>query len=166
MKQNIFVFLFLFYLISSPVAAVESHCNEQEQIIFSCSVGKNIVSVCASKAISNTDGFIQYRFGKKNAPELIFPNAKTVSNHSMIKAKTLMFSGGGGAYLRFISGQYSYIVYTAIGKGWGTKEGVAVEKNETLLANLMCQDVPISMLGEEFFTRAGLLGDENEFSLP
>lgn len=156
----------LSYLVSLPVVAVESHCNGQEQIVFSCSVGKNIVSVCASKDISKTAGFVQYRFGKKNAPEFVFPNVKMTFNRSMLRARTLMFSGGGGAYLRFINGQYSYVVYTAIGKGWGTKEGVVVEKNGTLLTNLMCQDVPISMLSDEFFTRVGLLGDENEFSPP
>lgn len=77
-----------------------------------------------------------------------------------------MFSGGGGGYLRFINGQYHYIVYTAIGKGWGTKEGVAVEKGNKLLTNIKCQDIPDSKLGEAFFTSADLTADENEFLLP
>ena len=33
--------------------------------------------------------------------------------------------------------------------GWGAKDGVAVEKNNQLIANLECQDVPVSKLSEE-----------------
>lgn len=166
MKQNLVVLIGLSYLISLPVVATDSHCNEQEQIIFSCSLGKNIVSVCASKDISQNSGYLQYRFGHKNALELVFPASTETFHRANIHAQSLMFSGGGGAYLRFINGQYNYVVYTAIGKGWGTKEGVAVEKNKKRIANLICQDVTISMLGDEFFTQAGLPLDENEFSLP
>jgi len=54
----------------------------------------------------------------------------------------------------------------AIDKGWGVKDGVAVEKSNQLIANLECQDVPVSKLGEEFFTHAGLLVDPNEFQTP
>lgn len=166
MKQNLVALIGLSCLVSLPVAAVDSHCSEQEQIIFSCSLGKNIVSVCASKEISQTSSYLQYRFGQKSAPELVFPSSTTPPNHLTIQARTLMFSGGGGSYLRFINGQYHYVVYTAIGKGWGTKEGVAVEKNGKLIANLMCRDVPISELGDELFTRAGLPLDKDEFLLP
>jgi len=48
----------------------------------------------------------------------------------------------GGGYLRFINGQRHYIVYTAIGKGWGAKDGVAVEKNNQLIGNLMWSNRP------------------------
>lgn len=50
------------------------------------------------------------------------------SQSSTIQTKSLMFSGGGSGYLRFIHGTYHYIVYTAIGKDWSTKDGVAIEK--------------------------------------
>ena len=58
------------------------------------------------------------------------------------------------------------IPYTEIGKGWGTKDGVSVEKSNQLIANLECQDVPVSKLSEEFFTHAGLSADKNEFQIP
>jgi hypothetical protein len=166
MKLNTIALLGLFSLISLPVAAVDSHCNEQEQIIFSCSLGKNIVSVCGSKNISQNSGYLQYRFGQKNAPELIFPASTEPSHHVDIQARTLMFSGGGGAYLRFINGQYHYVIYTAIGKGWGTKDGVSVEKDGKRIADLKCRDIPISKLGDDFFTRAGLMSDKEEFLPP
>jgi len=157
----------LVYLVSLPVWATESHCQEQEQIIFSCSLGKKIISVCASNDFSASSGYLQYRFGQKNAPELIFPSLiQSAKSSQYIQARILMFAGGGGGYLRFIKGHYNYIVYTAIGKGWGAKDGVAIEKSNQLIANLECQDVPISKLSEEFFTRAGLSTDQNEFLIP
>ena len=157
----------LFALIALPVGAAESLCDAQEQVIFSCSLGKKIVSVCASNDFSASSGYLQYRFGRKGALELAFPDSTDSAPASQfVQARTLMFAGGGGGYLRFINGQHHYIVYTAIGKGWGAKDGVAVEKNNQLIANLECQDVPVSKLSEEFFTRVGLPVDQNEFQIP
>ncbi len=157
----------LIALTSLPLLAAETHCREQELVIFSCSLGKKIVSVCASNDFSFSNGYLQYRFGQKSALELVFPTLIEVTGRSqLIQARTLMFAGGGGGYLRFINGQYHYIVYTAMGKGWGVKDGVAIEKDSRLIANLACQDVPISKLSEELFTRAGLSMDRIEFLIP
>lgn len=157
----------LLALTALPVWATESLCNAQEQVIFSCSLGKKTVSVCASNDFSANSGYLQYRFGKKDALELAFPDlAESALAAQSVQARTLMFSGGGGGYLRFIKGQHHYIVYTAIGKGWGAKDGVAVEKNNQLITNLECQDIPVSKLSEEFFMRTGLLADQNEFQIP
>ncbi|SFF11632.1 hypothetical protein SAMN05428977_105215 [Nitrosomonas sp. Nm166] len=126
-----------------------------------------MVSVCASHDFSSSNGYLQYRFGEKGALELAFPPlTESTRSSQYIQARTLMFAGGGGAYLRFIKEQYNYIVYTAIGKGWGAKDGVAVEKNSQLITNLECQDIPISKLNEEFFSRAGLSVDQDEFQIP
>lgn len=157
----------LFALTALPVWAAESLCDAQEQVIFSCSLGKKMVSVCASNDFSASKGYLQYRFGQKGALEMAFPElADSALASQFVQARTLMFSGGGGGYLRFINGQHHYIVYTAIGKGWGAKDGVAVEKNNQLVANIECRDVPISKLSEEFFTHAGLLADQDEFQIP
>ncbi|MEI6334525.1 MAG: hypothetical protein WCS87_08205 [Methylococcaceae bacterium] len=161
------VLIGLVYLLSLPAIAAGSHCSEQEQTVFSCSLGKKIVSVCASKDISPTSGYLQYRFGKQAVPELIFPaSTEPAFPRTDIQARILMFSGGGGSYLRFINGRYNYIVYTAIGKGWGAKDGISVEKDGKVVANLLCRNVPVSMLSEAFFTRAGLATDQTEFELP
>lgn len=77
-----------------------------------------------------------------------------------------MFSGGGGGYLRFISEPYHYIVYSAIGKGWGPKDGVAVEKSGRLMAYHECRDIPVSKLSDALFSDAGLLPDQREFMIP
>ena len=154
-------------LIVAPVWAGESYCSAQEQIVFSCSLGKKMVSVCASNDFSANSGYLQYRFGLKGAPELVFPGlTKAAPAASYVQARTLMFAGGGGGYLRFINGPHHYIVYTAIGKGWGERDGVAVEKNGQRIANLGCRDVPLSKLSEEFFSHASLPADRDEFQIP
>jgi hypothetical protein len=154
-------------LLAAPAWAAESHCRAPEHVIFSCSLGKKMVSVCASADLSTTTGYLQYRFGPKDALELAFPDlTKATPAASYVQARTLMFAGGGGGYLRFVNGAHHYIVYTAIGKGWGAKDGVAVEQNGQLVMNLECRDVPVSELSEEFFNRAGLLADQQEFQIP
>ena len=77
-----------------------------------------------------------------------------------------MYAGGGGAYLRFSNGQVSYVVYTAIGRGFGTADGVAVEKAGKLVANVKCVGTSTSEMGPDFFNKAGLPEDDEEFDLP
>lgn len=150
---------------SVPAWSLETHCTPQEQVLFACATGKKAVSVCASADLSPTTGALQYRFGPPDAPELVWPDA-TQPPHSGITAGTWAFSGGGGAYLRFTKGAYGYVVYTAIGKGWGEKDGVVVEKNGQRVAHLPCTSAVVSELGPEVFERAGLPSDEQGFELP
>jgi hypothetical protein len=166
MKKYALMLLLSSVMISMPAYSSKSLCSKNEQIVFSCSLGKKTLSVCASSNISPTSGYLQYRLGKKNKAEIAFPDSSKIADRKLIQARTLMFAGGGGAYLRFINGSFNYVVFTAIGRGWGTKDGVSVLKNGKPIANLMCQDVPVSLMGDDFFTRAGLGTDDTEFVLP
>lgn len=150
---------------SAPLFAADSHCSTAEETVFSCHLGRKVVSVCASKALDAQSGYLQYRFGALGKSEFLFPKTD-VAPKTVVLSKSLMFAGGGGAYLRFTNGETSYVVYTAIGKGWGTKDGVAVERKGKTIAHFDCKDVPVSEMGEAFFTRAGLPEDEQEFDLP
>lgn len=150
---------------SASALAAGSHCTSAEETVFSCNLGHKVVSVCASKPLTPESGYVQYRFGAIGKPELTFPKPSVLPKN-VIQARTLMFSGGGGAYLRFNSGATSYLVYSAIGKGWGTKDGIAVERNGKTVAHIDCKDVPVSLMGEAFFTRAALPEDAQEFELP
>lgn len=152
-------------VLSIPTFAADSHCSTQESTVFTCSSGKKIVSLCASKDLGKSAGYLQYRFGPKSAPEVQIPATKIHPDVS-IKSGTLMFSGGGGAYLRIPNGGYEYVVYTAIGKGWGVKEGVAVQKDGKLVTNINCKNLAESKLGPEFFEVVGLAADDKDFDLP
>jgi hypothetical protein len=138
--------------LSSAAAAADSLCSAQEIVVYSCSAGAKIISVCASKDVSSASGYVQYRFGRKRALELVLPKTRGHSA-SNPKSGTLMFSGGGGAYLRFSNGQVSYVVYSAVGKGWGD-------------ASVKCVGTVTSEMGPDFFAKAGLPQDDEDFDLP
>lgn len=152
-------------VVSTPLFAAGSHCSTAEETVFSCNLGSKVVSVCASKPLTAQNGYLQYRFGALGKPELTFPKTN-VAPKSVVRSKTLMFAGGGGAYLRFSNGSVAYIVYTAISQSWGTKDGVAVAQKGKTVAHFDCKDAPVSAMGDELFTRAGLPEDPQEFDLP
>lgn len=141
-------------------------CSSSEVNVFSCSSAKKVIAVCASKDVAADHGYLQYRFGLPNKVELTIPADRSVPPATSAVSGNLVFSGGGGAYLRFKQGEYEYVVYTAIGKGWGEKDGVAIEKNGKRLSHVSCKDEPVSKMGEEFFTKAGLQEDQGDFELP
>ena len=147
-------------------AAPPTLCFTNEVNVFSCGAGKKVISVCASKDAAADRGYLQYRFGAPAKVELTVPAARSVPPAKSALAGNLVFSGGGGAYLRFKTGDYEYIVYTAIGKGWGTKDGVAIELNGKRRGHVSCTDVPDSMMGVDYFTKIGLSEDKSDFDLP
>jgi hypothetical protein len=155
-----------FCTVSTSIHAAPTLCLKDEDNIFSCSAGKKVISVCASKDLAADHGYLQYRFGVPNKVELTIPADRSVPPANSAVSRTLTFSGGGGAYLRFKAGGYDYVVYTAIGKGWGEKDGVAIEKTGKPPTHISCKDEPVSEMGVDFFTKAGLKEDTVDFDLP
>ncbi len=146
-------------------------CASDETVLFNCPVSKKkLLSICASKNYGPDTGYMQYRYGPQGKPELVLPAKKTAPARSA-KSGTWMFSGGGGAYVRFDNGKTSYYVYTAIGK-WGengaplSKAGVAVLKNGVQKANILCKAPETSELGPVLFDQMGLPADEEMLELP
>ena len=139
-----------------------SFCSTAEVAVFHCPTrGSKQVSVCASRTATAQTGTLQYRFGKRGgAPEIRLP-AKATPPARSASADTLMFSGGGGAWLRFRSGEHTYTVFTAMGR-WGAggvhaeKEGVVVERAGRQVAFLPCEDIAEGQLGPELFGKLGL----------
>jgi hypothetical protein len=137
-------------------AATPSLCGASEKIIFACSTGAHIVSICES-----ADGkSLQYRFGVRNHLDIAYPAAGTPAA-SVFTSGTMMFSGGGGAWLSFKRGPFAYTAFTGIGK-WGKGEaiaeaaGVAVSKDDAEFANFPCRDKEVSELGPDLFAKLGL----------
>lgn len=152
---------------ASAASGANSLCQDGEQIAFSCKAGKKLISVCASADAGPGTGYVQYRFGPANAPEISLPPAGVTPDKGA-KSGTLMFSGGGGAYLRFANSSVGYVVYTGIGKGW-EKAGVAVEKKGKATASIRCSSPAVSELGPEFFEKMGFGEDADDtegFEIP
>ena len=72
-----------FSLLTQSPGALQpnSLCAKDERIIFSCPTKRpaKIVSVCASKDLTNDRGYIQYRFGLPAKVELEFPKERSGS---------------------------------------------------------------------------------------
>jgi hypothetical protein len=56
-----------------------SLCTADEQVIFSCSLQRSgkLASLCGSKDLDKTTGYIQYRFGLPEKTELEFPSERS-----------------------------------------------------------------------------------------
>lgn len=151
-----------------PTAApsVPSHCSGQEKVIFSCKTSKTkTVSLCASPVLNATSGYLQYRFGVVGSkPEFVYPETQEHPKDHF-QSGTLMYSGGGGAYLEFNNGEYNYVVFTGIGKGW-EKEGVEVSKAGKQIAVLECHGQWDSEIGPDFFDRAAIPAANDSFDIP
>lgn len=148
-------------------------CKADELVVFSCPTGAHTASVCASKDISKSAGALQYRFGKKEIVDLAYPDAGAKPT-DVFTSGMLMFSGGGGAWLRFSKGQFVYTIFSAIGK-WGPGEtaaevgGVAIQKDGKEFANFPCRAGGAKgELGPEFFEKTGLktAGTPDDFEIP
>jgi len=110
---------------------------------------------------------MQYRYGSIGSkPELSYPKNRVHPKNQFIAGR-MMYSGGGGAYLKFRNGDYSYTIFTGIGKGW-QKEGVVVEKSDKRIAFLQCKGPWTSEIGPDLFEKIQLSIDpkEAEFEVP
>ena len=163
----IFIFFAKVYYVSAT-SVVESLCFSDEEVIFSCSSAKGkTISLCSSSILTEYDGYLQYRYGViGEIPELIFPRKQEHPKAHFLSG-TVLYSGGGGAYLRFNKGKYSYTVFTGIGKGW-EKEGVVVKKAGKQIAYVPCDGPLISEIGPVLFEDLKLQKDplEFEFEIP
>ena len=166
-KTRLFLVATAVWAIAAPLslAATPSHCLDAEQNLFSCTTGRNLVSVCGSADLSGSAGWLQYRFGPPGAPQLSQP-ARDAAWRERVSAGTVMYSGGGGAYLMFHNPPYRTTVYSADGRGWGHKAGVVVDKQDKRLANLRCRQAETSELGPDLFERAQIPAARSGFLLP
>jgi hypothetical protein len=153
-------------------AAAATLCKADEVVVFSCPTGKHIASVCGSRTETSGHSYMQYRFGETDKVDLAFPPEGT-KPADVFAAGTMMFSGGGGTWLRFSNGAFRYNVFSAFGK-WGRKgalanaEGVFVEKDGKNFANFPCRDEAGGEIGPDFFKSRGIpvAGPEEKFDIP
>ena len=128
-------------------AAPVTQCQGDETIVFSCSTGSRVLSICASKDLSKNAGYMQYRYGPPGKPELVYPEALR-HPAGLFTPGTLSFSGGGGAYLKFAKPPYAYTVFSAIGnwgrKGKATVEGVAIANPPTTAQKVIPDRIPMT----------------------
>ena len=95
-------------------------CQEDENVIFSGPIEgeeDKFLSICSSKDLSKSKGYIQYRYGTKDISykekiELSYPKKdKLSSSHKSFKVIQELYSGGMIHRVVFKIGNYRYIVF-------------------------------------------------------
>jgi hypothetical protein len=146
-------------------------CAADEQVVFSCSTGPKLISICASSGEGKPAKSLHYRFGKPDHIELSYPESPG-SPADGFTSGAMMFSGGGGAWLRFSRAPYQYTIFSAVGK-WGPGgspkdlAGVAVNQNSMEIANIACRSAVTGPFGPDYFEKAGVKSNpDDDFDIP
>jgi hypothetical protein len=124
-------------------AADPSHCSKDENVVFSCSVGKKTASVCASRDAAKDKGYVQYRFGMISKPEMTFPDNKEPGNKNF----TFEYFLGASGYSNLISfnkGTYSYEVISSFTKGQDIGS-IEVWRSGKIITTIQCKNPPESI---------------------
>jgi len=153
-------------------AAPATHCKSGESVVFSCNNGARIASLCALAGISSTGGSMQYRAGPPGNVDFAYPRRPGLASHDY-RGASLMFSGGGGAVMRFVNRGYEYSVFSAVGK-WGPngeprdKAGVVVRRHGKPYANFICRAPrEVGEIGPDFFDKVGIKNSSDlNFEIP
>jgi hypothetical protein len=128
-------------------AKAQSHCVSDEVAVFTCMVGKKVVSICASKVLNESQGYLQYRFGARNSIELEVP-PKENYKPAMVAYKNGQCASCYANYVRFQKGDYSYYVFNASVRGpndpktgASTRDepsGIVVKRNDKVIYSRRC----------------------------
>lgn len=141
------------------VATAGATCEDGETTVFACRTGTGQgVAVCGSQDAS------QLRYVETGEPPATWPETG-MADAADFRSGTLMYSGGGGAWLRFDRNGDRHFVYTGIGRGW-EKAGVVVQRDGGTVRELACQDEVTSLIGPGLFERASIPADDPGFEIP
>lgn len=140
----------LLAMASAPAVSVERHpqspslCTSTEQTVFACMVGKKLLSICGSKELTPTVGYLQYRFGRSiDNLELEFPQEKTHPTQWFRFASP--FSGAKSSLnkLQFQHSNYRYTVSAFTSAFSDAGFGVEVVAPDGKSSYLQCATIPV-----------------------
>ena len=85
------------------MAASETLCSADEEVIFSCKTKRKTFEICASRNLSATAGYMQYRAGSNVKVQFVYPSQR-VPPAGKFRLSLL----ARGALLSFQNGEFSY----------------------------------------------------------
>lgn len=95
-----------------------SLCQANERVLFTCPIGKKLLSVCASSDLDDTKGMMQYRFGLPDKLELVHPEvAAHPKRHFKFQRTYSRVESAEIQELEFQRGAVTYAVFTESIKG-------------------------------------------------
>ena len=115
-------------------------CSADEDTLFSCGPGhKRQISVCSSKKLSPSSGYIQYRAAKDGTVEFQFPE-KNVRPSKVFTFKMVPWGQGEDNFLRFHNGKYAYTAYSNGGR-FSSEHGILVQRDDKTVERLSCRGI-------------------------
>jgi hypothetical protein len=106
-------------------------CTPEEFMVWACEAGRRLVSICASRDLSPTAGYVQYRIGLPGALELEYP-AQRVHPRGHFAVTTF---GSGDQNVKFSNGGYDYEVVEILRSG---DDGIEVSKDGQKVSRITC----------------------------
>ncbi len=132
MKRLFFLTVLVLSLASSRVA---SACDGEDAVpVFSCEAanGRKFIELCGSIPADNENGFMQYRFGtlkangREEIVEMVYP-AVLEGSYKHFFGAVYTYKGVYTQSVRFVSGEYSYMVFTRYNEKRHEHLGAGVE---------------------------------------
>jgi hypothetical protein len=172
------IFILLLFLIGPVAEASENKylCKRDEAIIFGCSLKTKMVSLCSSKSVSPTLGYVQYRYGTLDKLEMVYPNRLLPPKGYFFLGQS-GWSGGGENRIRFNNGKYNYLIFDILSKvsdppepnRWRSTSGIIVGRDNKTLSLQICtnhSDSSFKSTGGNFYIYESETKIENHLESP
>ncbi|ALN58155.1 hypothetical protein RDV84_18385 [Lysobacter yananisis] len=111
---------------AAPVGDARSLCAAGDDVVISCKVagGAQLLSLCASKGVSDQSGTVYFAQGEAGKPDYVFPADKSAPA-GRFKRTQLGFAGNTGGYAySFEDGGRKRIFYSVSGERGLEEQGV------------------------------------------
>jgi hypothetical protein len=139
----------ILFVMATCTYAQNNLCQKNEAVYFSCLAGKKIMSLCGSKQISESEGYLIYRFGKDGHIELEYPN-KILSPKGLFSIEYQLWAHDEKTSISFKNGTYYYSIYNqfiggqtdsdATNSSYGETAGIVVNRKNKVIADIRCSD--------------------------
>ena len=139
------VVVFSVLFASGFAIAQETLCRQAEAIVFSCHVGKKVVSLCRTGEHPRQ---LFYRYGLPQRIELSYPDSKKNEKADFLASTKPLF-GGGITSVSFARGGYQYSVYSKLGRSGGSspqervpefEDGITITREGKTVRRMVCDD--------------------------
>lgn len=159
MKKLAFLSVLGCFAFAPSMAQSQTHCDANERVVFSCSMGKKTASVCASTTFGPSEGYLQYRFGAPGNIEMTYPSGKQHPQDQFraFYGTPVMDDGSRAMFvsLEFGVNDYSYELST-FAKQDTSETSLTVTRAGKTLATLKCR--PQSIINADLSYRDVLTG--------
>lgn len=136
------IFGLMVLAIARPAHGAPTLCKKTEINYFSCKAGAQIISLCASRDLSSTSGYMQFRYGRKGNIEQIFPKEKKHPK-GLFSNTHENYTDGVEFGLHFNVGDVTYTVYNTItfpgsNRDQANRHGLRITKGDAFMKETEC----------------------------